>query len=254
MIYTHGKHEIELFDSIHNLPILRFQRFNKYQMIACEVGNTLSDYDQRMSKALQFMQKGMKDEAIQELENCRQTVFNALNEFTPSGKSFAMLVKRIDGKVYDTFSPDDLDRCLIHLEQIGLGTADAIAKLREVKKKIETELVVYYPVFFPKNGNKEQTILRVKRMNVLLDQVIENREDPSDELFDVEKEILENDKPNIWNVWKTGNMERVLEVDFQKFAISVMKHTGQVLDNMTTFTFYASVDLLKEETKTSKKR
>lgn len=223
-------------------------------MIACEVGNTLVDYDQRMTKALQFMQKGMKDEAIQELENCRQTVFNALNEFTPSGKSFAMLVKRIDSKVYDTFSPDDLDRCLEHLERIGLGTADAIGKLREVKKKIETELVVYYPVFFPKNGNKEQTALRVKRMNELLDQVIEGKEGVNDELFNIEKEILENDKPNIWNVWKTGNMERALEVDFQKFAISVTKHTGQNLDNMTTFTFYAAVDLLKEETKTSKKK
>ena len=134
MIYKHGKHEIEIFDSIHNLPILRFQRFNKYQMIASEVGNTFADYDQRTLKALQFLQKGMKDEAIQELENRRQTVFNAFNEFTPVGKSFAILVKRIDNVVYDTFSPDDLDRCLLHLEKIGLGTKEAIETLQEVQK------------------------------------------------------------------------------------------------------------------------
>lgn len=251
MIYKHGKHEIEIFDSIHNLPILRFQRFNKYQMIASEVGNTFADYDQRTLKALQFLQKGMKDEAIQELENRRQTVFNAFNEFTPVGKSFAILVKRIDNVVYDTFSPDDLDRCLLHLEKIGLGTKEAIETLQEVKKKIETELVVYYPEFFPKNGNKEQTALRVRRVNLMLDSII-NQEVKEDQIFNVEKEILETDKPNIWNVWKKGNMERVLEVEFQKFAISVVEKSKQPLDTLTTFTFYATVEHLKEVYKPKK--
>lgn len=251
MIYKHGKHEIEIFDSIHNLPILRFQRFNKYQMIASEVGNTFADYDQRTLKALQFLQKGMKDEAIQELENRRQTVFNAFNEFTPVGKSFAILVKRIDNVVYDTFSPDDLDRCLLHLEKIGLGTKEAIETLQEVKKKIETELVVYYPEFFPKNGNKEQTALRVRRVNLILDSII-NQQIEEDQIFNVEKEILETDKPNVWNVWKKGNMERVLEVEFHKFAISVVEKLKQPLDTLTTFTFYATVEHLKEVYKPKK--
>lgn len=135
MIYKFKNHEIELFDSIHNLPILRFQRFNKYQMQTVEIGNTFADYDQRTQKALQFLQKGMTNEAIQELENRRQTVFNAFNEFAPSGKTFAILVKRIDKTYYNTFSPDDLDRCLDHLEKIGYGFGDSMEKLKEVKKK-----------------------------------------------------------------------------------------------------------------------
>lgn len=135
MIYKHGKHEIELFDSIHNLPVLRFQRFNKYQMQATEIGNTFADFDQRTVKVIQFLQKGMIKEALQELENRRQTVFNSYNDFTPQGKSLAILVKRIDDVDYEDFSPNNLDRCLEHLERIGLGYSDAIEKLREVKKK-----------------------------------------------------------------------------------------------------------------------
>ena len=246
MICKHGKHEVELFDSIHNLPILRFQRFNKYQMQTCEIGNTFEDYDQRTQKTMQFIQKGMTNEALQEMENCRQTVFNAFNEFTPSGKSFAILVKRIDKVSYDTFAPDDLEKCLEHLEKIGLGNKEAIEKLQEVKKKINTELSVYYPEFFPKNGNMEQTALRAKRLNILLDSIIQD-DDSEKEIFNIEKEILETDKPNVWNVWKKGNMERSLEVDFQKFAISVIRKTNQSLDNLMTFSFYATVELLKEE-------
>lgn len=246
MICKHGKHEIELFDSIHNLPILRFQRFNKYQMQSCEIGNTFADYDQRTQKVMQFIQKGMNDEALMEMENCRQTIFNAFNEFTPSGKSFAILVKRIDNVEYNTFSPDDLDRCLEHLDKIGLGNREAIEKLQEVKKKINTELSVYYPDFFPKNGNLEQTALRIKRINTILSSIINDKDDDKD-IYIIEKEILETDKPNIWNVHKKGNMERVLEVDFQKFAISVIRKTNQSLDNLSTFSFYATVELLKEE-------
>lgn len=156
MIYKHGKHEIEIFDSIHNLPILRFQRFNKYQMIASEIGNTFPDYDARMAKALQFLKKGLTNEAIMELENQRQTVFNAFNEFSPIGKSFAILVKRIDGINYDTFAPDDLDRCLLHLEKIELTQKDAIDKLIEVKKKFKSNWLFTILSFFQKTAIKNK--------------------------------------------------------------------------------------------------
>lgn len=156
MIYKHGKHEIELFDSIHNLPILRFQRFNKYQMTASEIGNTFEDYDQRTSKALQFIRKGMNEEAIQELENRRQTVFYAYNEFSPMGKSFAVLVKRIDKTYYEDFSPDNLDRCIEHLEKIGLGNATSIEKLKEVKKKSKRNWSFIIPNFFQRTEIKSK--------------------------------------------------------------------------------------------------
>lgn len=151
MIYTHGKHEIELFDSIQNLPVLRFQRFNKYQMQSVEIGSTFEDYDQRTVKAMQFLKKGMKDEAIQELENRRQTVFNAFNDFTPVGRSFAILVKRIDSRDYSkTFAPDDLDRVLQHLEKIGLPIDTTIEKLSEVKKKSKRNWWFIFQSFFQK--------------------------------------------------------------------------------------------------------
>lgn len=250
MIYNHGKHEIELWDSIHNLPVLRFQRLNKYQMQSSEIGNTFDDYDQRTVKALQFIQKGMKDEAMQELENRRQTVYNALNDFTPVGRCFAILVKRIDSHDYSKgFAPDDLDRVLAHLERIGLGMDVTIEQLSQVKKKIETELVVYYPSFFPKNGNRQQTSLRIRRMKMMLDGMIEPDPNDQEHLFNLEKEILETDRPNKWNVWSEGNMERVLEVDFRKFGIAVMEHSSESIEQISTFTFYATVEHLKEKFK-----
>jgi hypothetical protein len=252
MVYKFKNHEIEIYDSIQNLPVLRFQKFNKYQMIASEIGNDFADYDKRTEKALAFLHKNMVQEAIQELNNRRQTVFNAYNEFTPIGKSFAVLIKRIDKQVYEMYAPDDLDAILKHLNDIGFNFKTSMIKLREVKKKIETELVVYYPNFFPKNTEQNKSYLRVSRVNAMLDMIINNDDSYSERVFEIEKEILEDDKPNIWNVWQDNNMERVLEVDFQKFGISVMELSGQNLTEITTFTFYATVEHLKEKFKKNK--
>lgn len=110
-------------------------------------------------------------------------------------------------------------------------------------------MVVYYPAFFPKNGNVEQTILRHKRVNILLDSIIEKNNNQNEHLFKVEKEILEHDTPNVWNIHREENMERALEVDFQKFGIAVANQTSEKLAEMTTFTFYATVEHLKEKNK-----
>lgn len=239
------RHVVELFDSIHNLPVLRFQRFNKYQMQSVEIGNTFEDYRQRTMKVVQFLQKDMKEEAIQELENRSLTVFNAFNTFTPSGKSFAVLVKRIDDVDYTTFSPDDLERCFKHLDRIGLTQKESIDKLKEVKKKIELELVVYFPKFFPKDGNDEINILRKQRIEARLESLTNPEGHHKDAVFEIEREMLGYDKPKIWNVHVAGNMERVLEIEFQKFALMVAE--SHPLESMVTITFYSKAELLKEK-------
>jgi hypothetical protein len=216
-------------------------------MIQSEIGNDFADYDKRTEKALAFLHKNMIAEAIQELANRRQTVHYAYNEFTPMGRSFAVMIKRIDNVLYEEYAPDDLDRILTHLNDIGFDIEKTVTSLVAVKKKIETELVVYFPSSFPRGGNKEETALRYSRLNLLLDKVIENKDGVDQQIYRVEKDILEQDKPNVWNVWQENNMERVLEVDFRKYGLTVAEMSGQDLDNMTTFDFYATVELLKEK-------
>ena len=116
-------------------------------------------------------------------------------------------------------------------------------------------MVVYYPQFFPKNGNKDRTALRVKRIGIMCDNIIDSEEPDNEGLYKTEWEILQHDKPNVWNVWMKGNMERALEVDFQKFAISVTEVSNQRIEDISTFTFYATVEHLKEKyRKNNKKR
>lgn len=104
-------------------------------MQSIEIGSSFEDYDNRTAKVIQFLKKGMIEDAVKELENRRQTVFNAYNDFSPMGKSFAVLVKRIDEVEYNDFTPDDLDRCLEHLTLIDFDFENSMKTLKEVKKK-----------------------------------------------------------------------------------------------------------------------
>jgi len=128
-------HRIEFYDSIKEMPIRRYQQSNKYLMIASDIGSDFEDYGKRSLRVLEFLRKGMIKEAIEEIENRRQTVWNAFKEFTPKGYALALLVKSINGKLMTDITDKGLDEVLDKLDSIGFTYNDMIENLSEVKKK-----------------------------------------------------------------------------------------------------------------------
>lgn len=51
----------------------------------------------------------------------------------------------------------------------------------------------------------------------------------------------------MWNVYIDGNMEIEMEVDFDKFLISIAENTKEDLEKISTFRFFVLVDYLKEK-------
>lgn len=81
-----------------------------------------------------------------------------------------------------------------------------------------------------------------------MNAIIEEK-DVKDSVFKLEKEILMQNKPNSWNIHDEVNLERLIEVDFAKYSISVSKHSGIDIDKVDVFTFYASVEQIEQELK-----
>lgn len=156
MIYRKGINTIELYDSVKDLPILRFQAWNKYSMKESDVGSDFGAFSNRVNKVSQYIQKGMKDYALKELENMRLSVFYSMNEYSPKSYSFAILVKNINGKSYENFSPDSLDECLKHLNKIGLTTKESVEKLKEVKKKSNWNWLHTFQVYFRRMATRNK--------------------------------------------------------------------------------------------------
>ena len=130
-----GKHKVKFYDSIRKLPIMRYQKFNKYMMIGCEVGDSVQDYDNRTDRAIRYLNAGDATNAGIELENRRQLVHHAMSEYSPKGNALAIMVHSIDGRVIKDFEDETLEAVLKELDSIGFTIEMLNETIGTVKKK-----------------------------------------------------------------------------------------------------------------------
>lgn len=135
MKITIGKHKIEFFDGILDMPFERFNYYNKYVMLDAELGSTVQDFDKVIIRINEFVSKDMKDEATKELINLRFVVNNVLSEKSHKGLAFATLIKKFDGKEIEDYGEDNLKTMLIKLSRQGLKVKDVITNNEDLKKK-----------------------------------------------------------------------------------------------------------------------
>ena len=129
------KHEVVFYDSAENLPYRRYHKFNKFYLIDCEVGSSLGNYDQRTARAISYLNAEDYKSAAKELNNRRQTVHNAMQEYSNKGLALAVLIYSINGVVCEDYSDDALEEILNELDTIGFTQFLAEQTLNHVKKK-----------------------------------------------------------------------------------------------------------------------
>ena len=64
-----GKHTVEIYDAIDELPIVRFHRYQKLLLIDAGVGSDIAAFDQRTEKMRRYLMDGKTENAQKELEN-----------------------------------------------------------------------------------------------------------------------------------------------------------------------------------------
>jgi len=126
---------LEFFESIEELPLQRFNAFNKYVMLDSELGNTIQDFDKMVIRVSEFMNKEMYEDARGELMNMRIVYHNILTENDVKGLAFASTIKRYKGKEVTDYSEENLRAILSDLEKEGLTVKEVVDKNNDLKKK-----------------------------------------------------------------------------------------------------------------------
>lgn len=90
-----NKHNVVLYDSIDELPMLRFHKYNKMLLVDAGVGSDLSDFDRHIEKVIRYLNSPTPNMATVELENMRQNIYFIQSEVSPRHLAFAVLVKSI---------------------------------------------------------------------------------------------------------------------------------------------------------------
>ena len=128
------KHTVEFYSTIRKLPIRRFQKFNKFEMVASDVGASVDDLLKRLSRASGYIGNNDAKSAVQELNNLVNTVHHAMEEYSPKHQALAIMVKSIDGVECVGFEEDDLQQVLDKLDSIGFDQETAETTTTDLKK------------------------------------------------------------------------------------------------------------------------
>lgn len=125
---------LELYDSIDELPIKRFHKYNRFMLIDGGIGSDLRDLNTHISRILGFMIKEPEN-ARKELQNMKQTLYFITEEMSPKYMAFAALVKSVDGREVFDLSDSGLQATLAKINKVPVSIIDKIA--RRIKKKFQ---------------------------------------------------------------------------------------------------------------------
>ena len=85
-----------MYDSIEDLPITRFHKYNKMLMIDAGLGSDLTDVDAHIEKVMAFLKEQKTEDAINELFNMRKAIFMVQMNLSPKHLAFAALVTKVE--------------------------------------------------------------------------------------------------------------------------------------------------------------
>ena len=124
--------KLVMYDSIEELPIANFQKYNKFLLIDAGIGSDINDIDQHIAKIAKYI-KSNQSLAMQELQNMRQNMYMIASGISPKYLAFAALIHSIDDKKVEDLSDENLKLVLESLKTIKHSWLINI--LTEIKKK-----------------------------------------------------------------------------------------------------------------------
>ena len=84
-------HTVKIYEDVDEMPIRRFQRFNKCLLYDMGIGSDFSDVDVHMARIASYIPKDPA-KALQELENMRNNLYYIVQGVSPRHMAFAALV------------------------------------------------------------------------------------------------------------------------------------------------------------------
>lgn len=240
-----------MYDTIEELPIVRFHKYQKLLLIDAGIGADINAFDQRIEKTRRFLMDGKTDKAQQELENLRQSVFLIQSGVSPKHRAFAALVVKLDGVECNDVSDDGLAKLTEMLNDAPEG--ELTAQLDAVKKKIDGELRLYFPALFADSEIKEYYDLLRKRTLAVLENIIAGKPNP-DATPEIEKlttALITYSNPKAFA--GSDGVEIQFDRQFENLCLVLSEQLHVKPKEYSVLEFYNAFDFVKERAKQAEK-
>ena len=126
---------LEMYDSIDEMPITRFQEYNRFLLIDAGIGSDMDSISKHIGRLNRFIDKDEKENAKQELNNYFQNLLFVIEHTSPEMSAFCSLVVSVNGHPYNDLSEEGVQRLKNKLSRKGLTIGKVRQFLNEIKKK-----------------------------------------------------------------------------------------------------------------------
>ncbi len=237
-------HIVKIYDSIEELPIINFQKYNKFMLIDSVIGSDIADIDVSILKVLKYIQQGDIDMAVKQLDNMRNAMHLVAQEISPKYLAFTALLAEIDGKPITDVSDSNLRSILEVLNTERKSFIDAI--LQQFKKKIDVELGTY----FPKSQNSayiKELYSKLKNRVILeLDGILNDICD-YEAIDRIDTDLLLSSKPKVFS--GPDSFEIKNDKQFNELCLTISKSLNVDVKKLTVFEFYNAIEYIEKNNK-----
>lgn len=237
-----NKKIVRVYDSIDEMPIINFQKYNKYLLIDSGIGSDADDIDAHIIKIAKFIKANNSKKALQELQNMRQNMYMVNSEISPKYLAFAALIHSIDGKEVNDLSDDGLKKLLQDLKDIK--HSKVINFLLWLKKKVTNELETYFPGDFVNPKEKEAYDRLKNRTLLVLDSIINNT-DNTKQIESIDTMMLNMHAPKVFI--GSESVEVKYDKQFESTCLLIAQKTSMDARKMTVLQFYNAIDNIKAQ-------
>lgn len=233
-------HVVRIFDSIDELPITRFHKYNKYLLIDSGIGSDLNDVLAHIDRAIRYIGSN-KELAVVELENMKQAMFLINETICPRHLAFAALVDSIDGKRITDISDESMQEVVYKLGKTKTNFIDRF--IETVKKKMDEELNLYFPSKFEDANIKEYYDRLKSRMQLMLDKIIRGT-DHKEQINEIDDFLLSLSKPRIF--WGKEGAEIQFDKQYEDMCLLLSQKLTVDPKKMTVLQFYNAFEYIKK--------
>lgn len=241
-------HKIKLYDSIDELPIVNFQKYNKCILIDSGLGSDIDAVDGHIVNIAKYINSGCKQKAIQELQNMRQNMHMIVSKVSPKYMAFAALIYSIDGKVQKDLSDSHLQEIVEELGEMPHGMLTDI--LAWLKKKLSTELEAYFPSEFD-NAKEKEAYSKLKTRTLLQLQEIAEDKNNATQIAEIDEFLFNLRKPK--NFSGKDSEEIKYDKQFESACMVISQKSNMDGKKMSTLAFYNTLTNISEQLKAEKK-
>lgn len=135
ILATKEGHEIHIYSDENEMPIGRYNKYQKMLLIEAGVGSTIEAIDGHYTKQISYITTGNTTDAIKEAENTRHSLLSVMSGISYSSLAFACMTAKIDALPCEDITDDGLERTVTLLQNTDLTQGEVLEAIEDLKKK-----------------------------------------------------------------------------------------------------------------------